>query len=64
MCALCNHVTRYMIDGFPCRVCGDVFHEECLHDSDQYDDAQVRMVQRAKAQLGWSCEKCVRILLE
>lgn len=59
---MCKHATAYLIDGFPCRVCGAVFHYQCLKKSELYSEAELAFVLRAKTPVGWSCEQCVSSL--
>ncbi|KAK2155017.1 hypothetical protein LSH36_251g03123 [Paralvinella palmiformis] len=61
-CAICKSPTILRIDGWPCRVCGVVYHRNCLQTSSKYTSKDLDMFDRTKTAIGWSCEKCDNIL--
>lgn len=59
ICALCGRVTMYRVNGYPCRVCGRIFHMACLKESGRYTEFDLSLAERALTNLpGWSCEEC------
>ena len=60
-CALCKeyfHAFREN-DGYPCRICNDVFHKECLQKCGDLHSSDLMNLEMAKTNIGWSCPICV-----
>ncbi|XP_072173278.1 PHD finger protein 24-like [Diadema setosum] len=59
-CALCNAFTGH--DTYPCRICNQVFHEDCLRRRGKVNDSEgLKALRSANTNIGWSCPECENI---
>ena len=58
---LCHLCRKPVFDGYPCRVCTRNFHNYCLEDCGRYRGGELKCLDAAKTNTGWSCYQCVNI---
>lgn len=61
MCMYCNRFQN--VEKVFCRVCGRVYHLNCLHERGHgVDDNEAAAIKMANTDIGWSCPQCENIV--